>query len=338
MPLPMTRGEFNRLGDRLIAHGRPAEADLQLLATALDAYQAVLEQVKGHLHGLGFAPTGRVKTTPTLTDKLRRQHGMELSRVQDLAGARITVRNLAEQDDAKDKISNFYNAQGCRLRVTDRRVDPRFGYRAVHLVAYVDELPTEIQIRTELQDSWAQIFERLADRWGRGIRYGQDPEDPQGIVRSGEMVMTRSELVATLMRLSDDIWSVEHHRREIDELNEVAGMLDSKLAPLRSDVPPEALASTIPPDLAPQVEGMVAARAGALKAGLELGTSLDAEFQALAAIPAAEVTWGQLRRTVLLAADFVAVRSRKLSTDSVAHEQQVRDTLRLVAGATDEGA
>src|ERR1035437_4934005 len=91
MPLPITKGEFNRLGDRLIAHENPSEADLAVLATALAAYQEVLGQVKVHLRDLGFAPTTRPKTTPTITDKLRRTHGMELSRIQDQGPGKVDV-------------------------------------------------------------------------------------------------------------------------------------------------------------------------------------------------------------------------------------------------------
>ena len=101
--------------------------------------------------------------------------------------------NLAAQDEARDRISEFYTTEGSRWRVIDRREDPRFGYRALHLVVFVDDLPVEIQIRTELQDTWAQIVERLADRWGRGIRYGEDPEHPDSIVRSGKVVVTRRQ-------------------------------------------------------------------------------------------------------------------------------------------------
>jgi ppGpp synthetase/RelA/SpoT-type nucleotidyltranferase len=179
MPLPMAKGELNRLGDRLIASKTPSAADLDILAVALGAYQDVLERVKAHLRNLGLAPSGRVKTTTTMTDKLRRTPGMQLSRVQDLAGARIVVRDLSAQDEVRDRIIQFYVSQDCKYREVDRRKDPRFGYKAVHLVVQLDEIPVEIQIRTELQDTWAQIVERLADRWGRGIRYGQDPEDPE---------------------------------------------------------------------------------------------------------------------------------------------------------------
>lgn len=150
----MTKGEINRLGTRLIATSTPAQADLQQLAAVLEVYQAVLERVKEDLRGLGFSPTGRVKTTSTMTDKLRRTRGMELARVQDLAGARFVVDDLEAQDEARAKITEFYMDLGCPVRVTDRRTDPRFGYRAVHVIVTIEAMPVEIQIRTELQDSW----------------------------------------------------------------------------------------------------------------------------------------------------------------------------------------
>ncbi|MGH3722296.1 MAG: hypothetical protein ACRDRI_26350 [Pseudonocardiaceae bacterium] len=34
----------------------------------------------------------------------------------------------------------------------------------------------EIQLRTQLQHEWVDLFEKLADRVGRGIRYGEPPE------------------------------------------------------------------------------------------------------------------------------------------------------------------
>jgi ppGpp synthetase/RelA/SpoT-type nucleotidyltranferase len=147
MPLPLAKGELNRLGDRLIASEKPTDADLNDLAYVLDAYQEVLEQVKAHLGSLGFAPGWRVKTTKTITDKLRRIHRMELSRMQDLAGARIVVHDISAQNKARDAISEFYTNAGCSWRIIDRREDPRYGYRAVHLVVRVEEVPVEILIR-----------------------------------------------------------------------------------------------------------------------------------------------------------------------------------------------
>jgi ppGpp synthetase/RelA/SpoT-type nucleotidyltranferase len=115
MQLPMSKGELNRLGDRLVASARPSEADLGLLASALIIYQDTLELVKEDLRHLGFSPSGRVKTTKTMIEKLQRTPGMDLSRVQDLAGARITVRDFAAQDDSKDQIVPILSRTGVRL-------------------------------------------------------------------------------------------------------------------------------------------------------------------------------------------------------------------------------
>lgn len=331
MPLPMTKSEFNRLGDRLIASGSPSEADLEDLATVLAVYQQVLEQVKVHLRDLGFASGARVKTTTTMTDKLRRTHRMELSRMQDLAGARITVRNFAAQDEARDKISDFYAARGCRLREIDRRADPRFGYRAVHLVVYVDGLPVEIQIRTELQDSWAQIVERLGDRWGRGIRYGQDPENPEGIVRYGQSTRTRRELLSSLMTLSDMIFTTEGFRQEIHEVRQMMMELDSMWEEMQSGGSPELLASKINPILIPIGEE--------LAADLEANPDgLDAEVSELLAVPAADLTNAQLRRMVDIDLGHLRRREGVMVADIADTEQQLRGILQLIVGATDEGA
>ena len=329
MPLPITKGEFNRLGDRLIAHDNPSEADLAVLETALAAYQEVLEQVKVHLRDLGFVPTTRPKTTRTITDKLRRTHGMELSRIQDLAGARITVRNLTAQDEAKDKITEFYTTQGCRWREIDRRIDPRFGYRAMHLVVHIDGLPVEIQIRTELQNSWAQIFERLGDRWGRGIRYGQDPENPESIVSSGESVYTRRDVIALLMTLSNTIWTVELQRRALETMRQVLVEMDSVLQKVRSLASPELSANKIPPDVAAGLKTM---------AVLETRSEeLETEDRELLAIPPAELSQAQLRHLLEISVGLLTRDNDVIAGQVATNEQQLRDILQVVAGATDEG-
>jgi ppGpp synthetase/RelA/SpoT-type nucleotidyltranferase len=330
MPLPITKGEFNRLGDRLIAGERPSEADLQDLATALTAYQEVLERVEGHLRDLGFAPSGRVKTTTTMTDKLRRTPGMELSRMQDVAGSRIVVRNLVVQDEARDKISDFYTAQGCRWREVDRRKDPRFGYKAVHLVVRVDDLPVEIQIRTELQDTWAQIVERLADRWGRGIRYGEDPENPDAVVRSGADVYSRHGILTTLMSLSDSIAGVEELRQR-QNVNQLA-LEEFDLTSLQdvySKADPQRLQIKVPPPVR-------LARATVAGVLARHSDELDAEGRELLAA-GADITLAQAGRMIEIAYSFMSSEIADRAAKLAGLEQRLRDTLQTIAGATDEG-
>ncbi len=330
MPLPVTKGELNRLGERLVAQESPSEEELAELRIVLVAYQEVLEQVKVHLHNLGFAPTDRIKTTPTMMDKLRRTHKMELSRMQDLAGARITVRNLDAQDEAKDKISEFYTAQGCRWREIDRRKDPRFGYRAMHLVVYVDDLPVEIQIRTELQDSWAQIVERLADRWGRGIRYGQDPEQPDAVVRSGDFVASRRDAMNLLMTLSEAISAVEQMRQMLEQdaltLNRAGSML---AAVDQAKLDQRRLASKIPPELADNLE----VPRKKLREHLE---ELDDEGRELLAA-GTDLTGAQLFRLMEIVHDVATRETSGKAAELAQNELRLRGILQVIASARDEG-
>jgi ppGpp synthetase/RelA/SpoT-type nucleotidyltranferase len=112
MPLPMSKSALDRLGARLAVDTRASDDELDQLAEVIRAYQVVLDEVKAQFVELGFSPTTRVKTQGTLIEKLRRENGMRLSRVQDLAGARIVVSDRREQDQARDRICAHFTAAG----------------------------------------------------------------------------------------------------------------------------------------------------------------------------------------------------------------------------------
>jgi ppGpp synthetase/RelA/SpoT-type nucleotidyltranferase len=71
----------------------------------------------------------------------------------------------------------------------DLRDNPHSGYRAVHLWL---RLPgrVEVQIRTHIQGQWANTYEAVADVLGRGIRYGEMPEDK----KSAQLVVALQDL------------------------------------------------------------------------------------------------------------------------------------------------
>lgn len=153
---------------------RPRPEDVDELHALLDAHGEVLDLALKRVRAeTGLVPTGRLKNTGTLLDKLRRQGGSWLKSVYDLAGMRIVGDFDRPQQDTvvADLVEVF--AQGARPpRVIDRRADPVQGYRAVHVIVFPEGLPVEIQVRTRWQHEWAELFEKLADRVGRGIRYG----------------------------------------------------------------------------------------------------------------------------------------------------------------------
>lgn len=99
---------------------------------------------------------------------------------------------------------------GCAkpAELIDRRETPSHGYRAVHIIVFPDGVPVEIQLRTKLQDSWAQITEKLGDAWGRGLRYGLGPDDPDTPLAQGETV-TRRDIMGVVAELGDAISNLE---------------------------------------------------------------------------------------------------------------------------------
>lgn len=146
--------------------------------------------------------TPRVKTRPTIAEKLQRESA-RLSQVQDIAGARLVTSGGRSDQDAivEEILARFPQAKP----VIDRRVSPSYGYRAGHVVLSHADCWVEIQVRTRLQHLWAEVVERLADSWGRQIRYGDLPSDPDR--EWGEW--TRREGLEILVRLSELIASVE---------------------------------------------------------------------------------------------------------------------------------
>jgi len=176
-----------------------------MLDAVLRCYAVVLQQAHGDVERLcstlpdtwQMAP--RVKTLKTMLEKLQRQPNLHsIGQIRDVAGLRVVVAGTrTDQDDLTDRLALLLADDADPPKVIDRRADPRSGYRAVHLAVTREGLSIEVQVRTDLQHRWVDLFERAADRFGRGIRYGEAA--PAGI---GE------QLVGGLNQLSilfDDI-------------------------------------------------------------------------------------------------------------------------------------
>ena len=200
----LTLAQVDLLGERLRTSDTVSETDLDLLQRYQAEHAAALAYVQARIDDVlpGVSQTSRIKTIGTLHDKLRRQP-TRLSQVQDIAGVRI-VRdmNRVEQNRIVEELRQAFVGS----RVVDRRARPTYGYRAVHVIVRHGRCNVEIQVRTHMQSLWADVVERLADRWGRQIRYGGLPDEPGRPIGGA---MTRGGLWAIVLTLADAIASVE---------------------------------------------------------------------------------------------------------------------------------
>ena len=151
-----SRSQIDALGARLRT-GEIEIDDLRLLdayrRSFSEPYQVVVGTIRNEMR---HEPTGRpAKSTAAIIDKLRRE-SIRLRQVQDIAGARIIVNDIQQQDELIIDLERLFPL----ATIFDRRIRPSHGYRAIHVVVRVEGQPIEVQVRTPLQHLWAEVSEK----------------------------------------------------------------------------------------------------------------------------------------------------------------------------------
>jgi ppGpp synthetase/RelA/SpoT-type nucleotidyltranferase len=237
MRLPFTKSQVEKLGVRLISTPKVESDALNDLHTLLGAYSEALKETADRVRGeLGVPATARVKNTGTILEKLDRYGGSWLKSIQDLAGMRIVGDfDRDGQDVLVARIVDLFSEEKRPPKIVDRRAAPVHGYRAVHVVVFPDGIPIEVQVRTRRQHEWAELFEKLADRLGRGIRYGEPPahwlSEAERAVGSDKLRATyesefavREQEVELATRLADLIAALEQAECAIPDEPEVVAL------------------------------------------------------------------------------------------------------------------
>lgn len=217
---------IDRLGEK-IAFELVTGDDLRDLdawrRTFTSAYEEVVRLTRDMLK---LAPTGRpAKSTPSIIDKLRRE-SIRLSQMQDIAGCRVVVSDSLEQDAIVLRL----NGVVADATVVDRRKVPSYGYRAVHVIAKLHGRQVEIQVRTALQHSWAELSEKLSDRLGPSLKYGEGDPSITGLLGSW------SDQIGEIEELE---WSIANNAQDfLSETNaaDAMGDLSARLVSVRRDL------------------------------------------------------------------------------------------------------
>jgi putative GTP pyrophosphokinase len=176
--------QVNSLGRRL-GKGCASADDIELLT----AYQSAFEPALNRAMELVRSVTSRElasrpeKSVRSIIRKIRRD-GTRLSKMQDLAGCRVVVDTVEEQDEVVRRILTTPGDWS----LIDRRDEPIHGYRAVHLIYKEGRWQVEVQIRTVLQHLWANLSEAWDREVQEEIKYGEGPPEvlrPLGLLSTG---------------------------------------------------------------------------------------------------------------------------------------------------------
>lgn len=183
---PPSRSAVRKAGSNVRAHARGElseekfEHALQVISSYREQFSNPLVIVNNGLRSfcisLGLPPevTQRLKKIPTIIDKLSREPGLDLSRMQDIGGCRVVVQHL---DDLRRLEARVRATWGERIiREADYIVSPReSGYRALHIIVRWNDRPIEIQLRTRVMHDWAVTVESFSSS---EQNYKQDGHHP----------------------------------------------------------------------------------------------------------------------------------------------------------------
>ncbi|HKG39878.1 MAG TPA: RelA/SpoT domain-containing protein [Conexibacter sp.] len=141
--------------------------------------------------------TQRLKRTVTIGDKLTRELTMDVTQMQDVGGVRACMPSLEQVHAVSRRLRKSWTI----VRTRDYIADPKpSGYRALHHIVRRDGRFIEVQLRTTLQDEWANQVEDDGHETGVGLKFG----------RGSDAANAYYDLVSRTFAL------VEHHR-EIPE-------------------------------------------------------------------------------------------------------------------------
>lgn len=129
----------------------------------------------------------RLKRLPSITAKLARFPDMQLARMQDIAGCRAVMSDVAKVDQLVNQVcASFDSSDSFRLHnYIDSPKDD--GYRSVHVIGryhsaketndVYEGMQIELQIRSRLQHAWATAVETVSAFTGQQLKSNIGEED-----------------------------------------------------------------------------------------------------------------------------------------------------------------
>ncbi len=201
-----SKSRVSRAGDN-VRHDQATAEDLAVIESWRAAHRGVINTfqaiLRNRLRGQRVTVAQRHKRRNTIFDKLKRLPGMQLARMDDVAGCRLIFRN--EKELRKFRRSLHKARFNHKLRHNPDKYDyienPKStGYRGIHDIYEYDVnsdagkglkgLYVEIQYRTLVQHAWATAVEIV------GFITESQPKFERGDERYHQAMALASEILA----------------------------------------------------------------------------------------------------------------------------------------------
>ena len=194
-----SKKQVNKAGDILCNYKRTYEEYLwatkvlnnwrSIHGYPVNTFQATLRDKCKAINASNALIAQRLKRTPSIINKLKRFDSMQLARMQDIGGLRAVVdtpEKVRELRNSYDKSLGRNSFKHEFVGEDDYISYPKdSGYRSLHLVyRYRNDKVTdynglllELQIRTQLQHTWATAVETMGTFLDHALKASEGPEE-----------------------------------------------------------------------------------------------------------------------------------------------------------------
>lgn len=228
-----------RRAGEMISKGTAPESEIEEAKEIVADFRSVhaypLLSVTNHVRNRAFKVSDgaivaqRMKRLPTIIDKLERHPDMVVTTMQDFGGCRAIMSSLDEVIALADDLKGTSRAKNKIVREYDYIFGPpgprNSGYRGIHLVYEYQATKVayhgyrvELQIRTQLQHSWATAVETMDLFSGTELKYSKGDPD----------IRRYFTIVSSLMAASEGTPLVEPGKATVRELREELKRIDQK--------------------------------------------------------------------------------------------------------------
>jgi len=140
----------------------PPKQQNEFVESYRQKYSSALRQALDELRALhsdtSFQVLGRLKSVPSIREKIVRKKYRCFSELTDIAGTRLVIADYAALPLVTERIERHFFV---REKQDLMRDEEKTGYRAIHYLAWVDGRVVEIQIHTRRGTLWAEASHRL---------------------------------------------------------------------------------------------------------------------------------------------------------------------------------